>query len=103
MSNFCCEKMRSQVNFLCEIHNDLSQCPDSLITYEPRFNSYGLRVHDGGSSSISIHFCPWCGVSLPHSLRERWFNELDRLGFDDPFSQEIPSEYQSDAWYRDQA
>jgi hypothetical protein len=24
----------------------------------------GLIIHDGGSSSIGIAFCPWCGSTL---------------------------------------
>ena len=91
--------MASQVEFRCKEHEDLSVCPDSLIIFDPRFNEYGLRVHDGGSSNITIFFCPWCGENLPHSLREEWFNELEALGFDDPFSQEIPAQFRSDAWY----
>lgn len=25
----------------------------------------GLMIHDGGTASIRIHFCPWCGIRLP--------------------------------------
>ncbi|WP_390629399.1 DUF6980 family protein [Bacillus litorisediminis] len=27
-------------------------------------NDYSLIIHDGGSSSIGISFCPWCGTNL---------------------------------------
>jgi hypothetical protein len=64
------------------------------------FNEYGIIVHDGGSSSsITIAFCPWCGAQLPESLRDRWFEALESLGFDNPFEQEIPKEYKTDEWY----
>ena len=49
---------------------------------------------------MSIAFCPWCGAKLPESLRERWFAELQALGFDDPSEQDIPERYRGDAWYR---
>ncbi|WP_404900450.1 hypothetical protein PV791_04820 [Priestia filamentosa] len=26
--------------------------------------AYGLIVHDGGSSTIEMSFCPWCGKKL---------------------------------------
>jgi len=63
------------------------------------FNEYGLIVHDGGSSSITIEFCPWCGTQLPESLRDRWFDELEALGFDNPFEQDIPKKYKTNEWY----
>ncbi|WP_435832452.1 DUF6980 family protein [Nonomuraea rubra] len=27
--------------------------------------SFGLPIHDGGSSSIAIRYCQWCGARLP--------------------------------------
>lgn len=83
----------------CPVHADPTQCPDSLIQFEAQFREYGLRIHDGGESAILIAFCPWCGASLPASLRDRWFDELAALGFDEPFSQSIPEPYRSDAWH----
>ena len=74
-------------------------CPDVLIRYVLRFDEYGIIVHDGGSSKIAIHFCPWCGTQLPPSQRDRWFDEVEKLGID-PLGDDIPTRYQSDAWYR---
>lgn len=96
----CCESMRRQAEFECPQHSSTIDCPDALVSYLPKFNEYGLIVHDGGSSVVSIAFCPWCGSRLPESLRGRWFSELGALGFEDPGSQDIPETYKSDAWYR---
>jgi hypothetical protein len=74
--------------------------PDALVSYSPKFNEYGLIIHDGGSSVVLVSFCPWCGTRLPDSLRERWFSELEALGFDDPAVQEIPEKFTSEEWYR---
>ena len=93
--------MRNQAEFSCEQHASPYDCPDALVSYSPKFNEYGLIVHDGGSSSVRISHCPWCGCRLPESLRERWFEELEELGFDDPLVQDIPQKYTTDAWYRD--
>jgi hypothetical protein len=60
----CCEQMRRQMQHTCEVHPDLSQCPDSLVVRQGEPGSFGLRVHDGGHSSIRIRYCPWCGVDL---------------------------------------
>ena len=96
----CCRRMADHLDQRCEMHSDPYDCPDQLIAYTPKFDEYGLIVHDGGSSMISIQFCPWCGTKLPESKFDRWLAELKALGFDDPFAQEIPEAYKSDAWYR---
>lgn len=99
-STHCCDSMREQVSYTCADHTDQSDCPDSLISYSACFDEYGLRIHDGGSSTIEIKHCPWCGVRLPESRRDEWFERLDALGFDQPFDQELPPEFDTDAWYR---
>lgn len=37
---------------------------------------------------------------LPESKRERWFEELEALGFNEPSEQDIPQRFLSDAWWR---
>ena len=95
--------MTSQIQHLCPDHPDLFDCPDVLITYTAQFDEYGLIIHDGGSSCITISFCPWCGTRLPKSKYERWRDELAALGFDEPSEQAIPDAYNTDAWYREKS
>ena len=95
----CCELMEQNLTLSCGLHSAPEECPDVLVSFVEKFQEYGLFIHDGGSSSIAISHCPWCGTKLPESLRSRWFNELEPLGFDDPPSQEIPERYKSGAWY----
>jgi hypothetical protein len=45
------------------------------MCYHPTFDEYGIIVHDGGPSFVVIAYCPWCGVGLPESKRDRWFTE----------------------------
>jgi len=66
----CCTWMREAVSFKCPDHPDPFDCPDALVTYVPKSCRYGLIVHDGGSSSITILFCPWCEIGRA-SCRER--------------------------------
>ena len=91
--------MQTQVEFACAAHPEPEHCPDALVSYSEKFREYGLFIHDGGSSSLAINFCPWCGAKLPDSLRDQWFAELEVLGFDDPLSQEIPESFRTGAWY----
>jgi hypothetical protein len=95
---WCCEQMREQVELVCEQHPDADQCADKLVTFWPQFQEYGLLVHDGGSSAVTIRFCPWCGTRLPESQRGRWFDELERRGLDDP--RDAPLDMRSAAWLR---
>ncbi|WP_413367037.1 DUF6980 family protein [Lysinibacillus sp. 3P01SB] len=101
MKTHCCETMTRQVNAVCKQHPKPFDCPDQIISYSPKFDEYGLIIHDGGSSTIEISFCPWCGIKLPPSKCDLWFDTLEALGFDDPFEQEIPQAFQSDKWYRE--
>lgn len=84
----------------CDLHHDKYDCPDVLISYIDKFDEYGIIIHDGGTSSISIEHCPFCGVKLPESKRYMWFDELEAQGYDDPSEEDIPEQYKSDAWYK---
>ena len=59
----CCPRMADDLNRLCAVHADRSDCPDAFVS---EINGgYGLMVHDGGSSAIKMAICPWCGAGLP--------------------------------------
>jgi hypothetical protein len=64
MKVHCCEMMENAVALTCDIHKDIYECPDVLISYSIKYDEYGIIVHDGGSSSIAINFCPWCGSRI---------------------------------------
>jgi hypothetical protein len=92
--------MERQITFECPDHNDRHECPDALLKYSARFDEYGLIIHDGGTSVRLIDFCPWCGTKLPCSKRDRWFEELEALGFREPGEEDIPERFVTDAWWR---
>ncbi|WP_282693868.1 hypothetical protein [Streptomyces sp. CC208A] len=97
MTSHCCETMRRQIEHHCDDHADAYDCPDAVVAFSTRFQEYGLIIHDGGRSSFGIAFCPWCGSRLPESQRDRWFEELERLGLD-PWEDEVPPAYEDDRW-----
>lgn len=101
VKDFPCSHMAYHVTFKCDEHDDPWQCPDYIIVYTPKFNEYGIPVRDGGASNIVISHCPWCGIKLPESLNDRWFDELEKFGYDDPWEQDIPENFKSDKWWRD--
>ena len=99
MKKHCCKEMERAIQFDCDKCDDEYECPDTLLSYIPNFDEYGIIIHDGGTSSLSIQYCPWCGQKLPDSKRDLWFDTLESLGFDDPSEQNIPPEFQTDKWY----
>ncbi|MFC9339754.1 DUF6980 family protein [Streptomyces sp. NPDC057020] len=101
MTEHCCETMNRLVDVECDQHEDPFDCPDTLIGFSAKFQEYGLLIHDGGTSSITVEFCPWCGRRLPESQRDRWFDELERRGID-PWEDEVPAEFQDERWLAEQ-
>jgi hypothetical protein len=65
MTDHCCNMMADNVNRTCKLHPERHDCPDCLIDYWPSSGTYGIIIHDGGSSVIVIAYCPWCGTKLP--------------------------------------
>ena len=90
----CCEQMNNHIT----CNNDNFEDSNKLIYYSEIFDEYGIIIHDGGSSSLLINYCPWCGKKIPNSRRGDWFDALEKLGFDDPFNQKIPEKYNSSEW-----
>lgn len=98
----CCQDMNRHTGRMCDEHDDPYECPDYVIVYSSRFDEYGLVIHDGGCSSYTISYCPFCGEKLPASKRDRWFMELLELGYEDPlFDEAIPMKYKTDQWWRE--
>lgn len=87
-TTFCCEQMRYAV-----------EDREVPILYTPKFREYGIRILDSGSSVIELQFCPWCGQSLPGSLRDSWFEALEQLGID-PFGEDVPATFHDGRWYK---
>ncbi len=100
MTKHCCEMMSENIELNCDKHNNPFDCADVLIHYSKTFDEYGIIIHDGGSSYVGIDFCPFCGTKLPESKRDLYFSTLEKLGFDNPWEQDIPEEFNSNLWYK---
>ncbi len=53
----CCERMEEWMKFNCSQHEDVFECPDSLVYYSACSDEYGLIVHDGGTSYVTPLSC----------------------------------------------
>lgn len=91
----------SKIDFCCPDMGRAAQDPEIPVIYTPKFREFGMEILDGGSSSLLLKFCPWCGRRLPESLRDAWFERLEQLGVD-PYGQEVPAEFSDQRWYEDQ-
>lgn len=58
--------MRRHSTLSCDRHHDPLDCPDVLVLWYPTHGP-GLPIRDGGTASMQIRFCPWCGTGLPHA------------------------------------
>lgn len=88
----------TSLKWCCAEMKDAVEDADIPIVYIPKFREFGIRVLDGGSSKILLKFCPWSGTKLPDSLRDAWFEELERRGID-PHGDNIPDEFNDERWY----
>jgi hypothetical protein len=61
----CCAALDRQFSEPCTTCADPFYCPDTLIVYDAKADSYALPIRDGGTSRTEIGFCPWCGAALP--------------------------------------
>ena len=94
----CCDSMRSHIEYRCDFHKDIYDCPDSILKFSVKYDEYGIIIHDGGTSSITILFCPFCGQKLPDSKRDLWFETLEAKGLD-PWEDETPAQYNIYGWW----
>jgi hypothetical protein len=71
----CCDEMAAELAVTCPMHENRNECPDALVA---RYNdgTYGILIHDGGSSIREIAWCPWCGSPL-HRFRALTRQEPD--------------------------
>lgn len=74
------------------------ESPDMPIVFTAKYREFGLQIMDGGSSCIRLGFCPWCGQKFPTSLRDAWFDELEKREID-PYAENIPAEFSDHRWY----
>lgn len=66
-----------------------------LVSYDERFDDYSLNVNVDIQQAIS--HCPWCGLKLPLSQREEWFDKLEAMGVD-PYQDPIPEAFTTGDW-----
>ena len=61
IKKYCCIKM---AYYLIEDKKAKTEVNYDAVITQTKSKDFGIPIHDGGSSYIEIHFCPWCGNKL---------------------------------------
>ncbi|MES2508842.1 MAG: hypothetical protein V4625_02890 [Pseudomonadota bacterium] len=97
VKDHCCIEMSRQVDMLFpHAQSPLLGSTDKRIYWSPVFNEYGL-VCQPSAEILQIQHCPFCGVLLPESRREKWFERLESKGWK-TWGDAIPSEMLTHDW-----
>ncbi len=85
----CCDHMQMMID------------EEKSIVFIPEFREYGVPIRDGGNSFLVMEYCPWCGSKLPGSLREEYFDLLEKSGISYPCPKDLlPEAMHSEKWWQ---
>lgn len=103
------------------MHKNIVHCCKSMdlfledsnipILYSPIYREYSIpllykaRTRGQITALQCIMYCPWCDTKLPDSVRNKWFEVLEKeYNIDSPFDRDqeelIPSEFITDEWWK---
>jgi hypothetical protein len=61
---FCCQQMADKIAESTDGDGAIKYNNADVIINKWGNGTYGIPIHDGGSSVIEITYCPWCGTKL---------------------------------------
>lgn len=96
------EALRYQFKELFKSIDDIT----TPFIFNERFREFGVSCVNGPNRSVSVsfirvNFCPFTGKSLPQSLRFLFFDELEKLGYEDTEDERLPERYKTSEWWSD--
>jgi hypothetical protein len=91
-------------NHCCELMNVFLVDQRVPVNYYPIKREYALILNNSPAVQ-RLFFCPWCGKTLPKSVRSEYFEILEKEYHIDPSERHekpdiIPEEFKSDAWWK---
>lgn len=87
----------------CSDMEDILQIPEAEVKYLSQFREYILESRVDKPICLALNYCPWCGSRLPSSLRDIFFDTLEKecnLNLDILHLYQAPDEFQSDQWWK---
>ncbi len=83
----CCEILAYYLERECPVHGDPWECPDRLF-YRAADGEIGIVLRDGGSSFVTMLYCPFCSQKLPFTGDDETLtgggDPLRRIDFGEP-------------------
>lgn len=75
----------------------------SLLDYSPKYREYGVKIPKT-TGYVLMDYCMFCGKKLPLSLRDEWFDILEKeYGLERPASgdkKKVPEEFWTEEWWK---
>ena len=63
-SSYCCVTMAHHIYDSIDDDGEIKYDDHDIIINKWKDGTFGIPIHDGGSSIVKINFCPWCGENL---------------------------------------
>lgn len=98
LSDFLCVHIAYYTTKTCIEHPNYYDCSDIIIHYNKHFDEYSIAPRGGRGDNIMISHCPWCGIELPASKRDLFFDTLDALGINYP-EEDAPESLLKPKWW----
>ena len=74
----------------------------AILYYDKQYREYGVDL--GIRGGMLIDYCMFCGKKLPLSVRDEWFEILEKeYGLERPGtgdSKKVPKEFLTDEWWK---
>ena len=74
----------------------------AILYYDPQYREYGIDL--GIRGGFLIDYCMFCGKKLPTSVRDEWFDILEKeYGLESPNEEDrkrVPQEFWTDEWWK---
>ncbi|MGV3538603.1 MAG: DUF6980 family protein [Rufibacter sp.] len=61
---FCCLIMADKIYESLDESGEIKYDEVDVVMNKWENGTFGIPIHDGGTSIIEINYCPWCGKSL---------------------------------------
>lgn len=75
----------------------------NILHYSAKFREYGVLIPKS-TGCILMDYCMFCGKKLPLSLRDEWFEILEKeYGLENPYEEDrkkVPAEFWTDEWWK---
>ena len=69
--SICCLQMADKIFDSLDEKGQIKYGEVDVVINKWKNGTYGIPIHDGGTSIIEIHFCPWCGQNLTDKKASR--------------------------------